>query len=192
MCSLNNQIGIMRTQTNLRVGYKRHNSLERRQNRPSLYKYIIPARHEFFDTKAVCPCVEVLVSLENKALIAVIDDDSRVLASLQGLLESVGYSAASFSSAEAFLESRCASACRCVIADIGLPGMNGISLRRHLSVEQPDLPVILITAQRDSAVLKEIDSSDSLRFFEKPFDTGRLISAIAALALPMDEPGAEI
>jgi FixJ family two-component response regulator len=136
--------------------------------------------------------VEVLVPLENKALIAVIDDDSRVLDSLQGLLESIGYTAASFSSAEAFLESRCAAVCRCVIADIGLPGMNGVALRRHLSVEQPDLPMILITAQRDSALLKEIDTCDGLRFFEKPFDTARLISAVATLAGPMDKPGAEI
>lgn len=149
-------------------------------------------RHEFRDTKALCPCVEVLVALENNGLIAVIDDDSRVLDSLRGLLESVGYSTAVFSSAEAFLESGCASDCRCVIADIGLPGMNGIALRRHLSVEQANLPIILITAQRDSVVLKEIDTSDSLRFFEKPFDTARLISAVATLARPIDEPGAEI
>jgi FixJ family two-component response regulator len=127
----------------------------------------------------------------NKGLIAVIDDDPGVLDSLQGLLESVGYSAAVFSSAEAFLESGCAAESRCVIADIGLPGMNGVALFRHLKVEQVDLPIILITAQRDSAVLKEIGTSDSLRFFEKPFDTGQLVSAVAILARPMDEPGAE-
>jgi two-component system response regulator FixJ len=138
------------------------------------------------------PRIDVLVPLENKGLIAVIDDDSGVLDSLQGLLESVGYSAAVFPSAEAFLKSECASDCRCVIADIGLPGMNGVALRHHLSVEQPGLPMILITAQRDSAVLKEIDTSDSLRFFEKPFDTGGLISAVATLTRSIDEPGAEI
>ena len=176
----------------MRVGYRRHNSLERRPNSTTLYEYIMVARHEFRDIKAVCPCVEALVALDNNGLIAVIDDDSRVLHSVQALLESVGYSAAVFSSAEAFLESGCASDCRCVIADIGLPGMNGVALRRHLSVEQADLPIILMTAQRDSAVLKEIDTRDSLRFFEKPFDTGRLISAVATLARPMDEPGAEI
>ena len=132
------------------------------------------------------------LNVQNKGLIAVIDDDPRVLDSLQGLLESVGYAATVFPSAEAFLESGCALDSRCVIADIGLPGMNGVALRRHLKVEQADLPIILITAQRDSAVLEEIDTSDRLRFFEKPFDTGRLISAVATLARPMDEPGAEI
>jgi FixJ family two-component response regulator len=129
--------------------------------------------------------------VHNKGLIAVIDDDPTVLDALQGLLESVGYSAAVFCSAEAFLESGCAVESRCVIADVGLTGMNGVALLRHLRVEQADLPIILITAQRDSAVLKEIDTSDNLRFFEKPFDTGRLISAVAVLARPMDEPGAE-
>lgn len=133
------------------------------------------------------PNVEVLGSfVQNKGLIAVIDDDAGVLDSLQCLLESVGYSVAVFSSAEAFLERGCALESRCVISDIGLPGMNGVALRHQLHIEQPDLPVILITAQRDSAVLREVDTSDSLRFFEKPFDTGRLISAVATLARPMD------
>ena len=120
--------------------------------------------------------------LENKGLIAVIDDDPRVLDSLQGLLESVGYSAAVFSSAEEFLESGCAEYSQCVIADIGLPGMNGVALRRRLNASQRDLPVILITAQRESPVLSEIETNDRLRFFEKPFDTGRLLSAVATLA----------
>lgn len=140
----------------------------------------------------MAPRGEAPVTVENKGLIAVIDDDPRVLDSLQGLLESVGYSAAIFPSAETFLESGCALNSRCVIADIGLPGMNGVALRRHLRVEQPGLPIILITAQRDSAVLNEIDTGDSLRFFEKPFDTSRLISAVATLTRPIDEPGAEI
>ena len=124
------------------------------------------------------------MGVENKGLISVIDDDQRVLDSLQGLLESVGYSAAVFSSAEEFLESGRAGDSRCVIADIGLPGMNGVSLRRRLNASQRDLPVILITAQRESAVLDEVETSDRLRFFEKPFDTGRLLSAIATLARP--------
>jgi FixJ family two-component response regulator len=79
-----------------------------------------------------------------------------------------------------------------VIVDIGLPGMNGLALRRHLRVEHADLPVILISAQQDSALLQEIDTRDCLRFFEKPFDTPRLISAVATLARSMDKPGAEI
>jgi len=124
--------------------------------------------------------------MENKGLIAVIDDDERVLDSLQALLESVGYSAAVFSSAEQFLQSGSASNSRCVIADIRLPGMNGVFLRRKLSVTEVDLPVILITAQRDAAVLSEVDTNDRLRFFEKPFDTGRLLSAIATLARPIN------
>jgi FixJ family two-component response regulator len=138
------------------------------------------------------PHIEEPVTVQNRGLIAVIDDDPRVLDSLQGLLESVGYSTAIFHSAEAFLEGGCAPESRCVIADIGLPGMNGVALRRLLRVEHADLPVILITAQRDSVVLGEIDTSDGLRFFEKPFDTGRLISAVATLARPMENPSDEV
>lgn len=128
------------------------------------------------------PQSEVSGKVEHKGLIAVIDDDQRVLDSLQGLLESVGYSTAIFSSAEEFLESGCATDSRCVIADIGLPGMNGVSLRRRLSASHNGLPVILITAQRDTALLSEVETNDSLRFFEKPFDTGRLLSAIVTIA----------
>jgi FixJ family two-component response regulator len=130
----------------------------------------------------MCVDVDVQVVEETKGLISVIDDDPRVLDSLRGLLESVGYSAAVFSSAEEFLESDCAEQSHCVVADIGLPGMNGVALRRRLKLLQADLPVILITAQREAAVLSEVETSDRLRFFEKPFETGRLLSAIETLA----------
>ena len=120
--------------------------------------------------------------MEKAGLVAVLDDDERVLNSLQSFLESVGYRVAVFSSAEAFLKSQCAATCSCVVSDVAMNGMSGLVLRRLLRKEQPDLEVILMTAHRDSLALSEIDTSDRLRFFEKPFDTQRLLSAIETLA----------
>jgi FixJ family two-component response regulator len=120
--------------------------------------------------------------MNSKGVVAVLDDDDRVLNSVRGLLESAGYDVAAFPSAESFLEGQCAGDCSCVVSDVAMGGMSGVDLRRILRQEHPDLEVILMTAHRDSLDLSEADVNDPLRFFEKPLDADRLLSAIATLA----------
>ncbi|TIX37521.1 MAG: response regulator transcription factor, partial [Mesorhizobium sp.] len=55
-----------------------------------------------------------------RPVVAVVDDDPRVLESLQDLLESAGYSARSFSSARSLLESGLTKV-DAIITDISMP-----------------------------------------------------------------------
>ena len=59
-----------------------------------------------------------------------VDDDRRVRESVQSVLESAGYEAVTFESAETFLLSGALSSVSCVIADVRLPGMDGTELQR--------------------------------------------------------------
>src|SRR4030095_16227614 len=67
-----------------------------------------------------------------RSLVAVVDDSESVRESLPDLLEQVGYAVEAFESAEAFLESGAANAARCLILDVGLPGMSGPDLQQEL------------------------------------------------------------
>ena len=60
-------------------------------------------------------------------VVATVDDDRRVRESLRSVLESAGYGALTFESAEEFLRSGALSSVTCVIADVRLPGMDGTS-----------------------------------------------------------------
>jgi FixJ family two-component response regulator len=113
-----------------------------------------------------------------KFTVAVVDDDLRLLESLGDLLESAGYSVRSFRSAKLFLDENTALAeADCIIADIGMPGLDGFELERLVKQARPELPVILITGRHEIAD-RQRASTQSNRFFRKPFDGQVLLAAI--------------
>jgi DNA-binding response OmpR family regulator len=110
-----------------------------------------------------------------KATIAVVDDDAGMLESLEDLLESSGYETIAFSSARALL----AAGLRpfdLVIADIGMPAMDGFELRDIALEERPDLPIFLVTGRHELAERGRSRGIDLV--FRKPFDAPTLLAAI--------------
>src|SRR5215469_1572301 len=93
----------------------------------------------------------------SKAHVAVVDDDTLVRESLCDCLESAGYSAEGFASAEEFLASNSrANAASlvldiaCLILDLQLPGVSGLELKRRLS-DGAGPPVVFVTAHATDA-----------------------------------------
>jgi FixJ family two-component response regulator len=115
---------------------------------------------------------------QSNLLVATVDDDRRVRESVQSVLESAGYEAVTFESAEAFLESGVLSRVTCVIADVRLPGMDGTALQRRIRLERHQLPVILITAHDDDDVRRRALRDGAVAFLVKPFDGGDLLEHI--------------
>lgn len=109
------------------------------------------------------------------SVIAIVDDDQRVLESLGNLLESAGYSVRLFNSAEAFLQADVITGIDALISDIRMPGMDGIELQRRMAVMRPKLPVFLITARSDPDGMPEPKKRG---IFRKPVDAAELIGAI--------------
>ena len=118
-------------------------------------------------------------------MIAIVDDDQRMIESLEELLESAGHTALAFSSAQALLNSRVLSGIDCLITDIGMPGMDGFELQRVVLDKRPDLPVILITGHHE---LSELSQVKSKLFFRKPFDGQVLLAAIGDALTGRERP----
>jgi FixJ family two-component response regulator len=112
-------------------------------------------------------------------VIAIADDDPRVLESLGELLESAGYSVRLFDSADAFLRAAAVDDIDALISDIRMPGMDGIELQQRVAVMRPQLPVILITARSDVNVAGT-PQPNNRGLFRKPVDGAKLIDAIEA------------
>jgi FixJ family two-component response regulator len=107
--------------------------------------------------------------------VAIVDDDPRLLESVENLLESAGYVARSFSSAESLLVNGL-SGLDVLIADIGMPGMDGLELRDLVKKARPDLPVFLITGRHEIA--DQVRARRITGFFRKPFDGQVLLAAV--------------
>ncbi|MDQ2084435.1 response regulator [Xanthobacteraceae bacterium Astr-EGSB] len=113
-----------------------------------------------------------------KYTVAVVDDDRRLLESLEDLLESAGYGVQSFNSAASFLEDRTAlSNADCLITDIGMPFIDGFELERLVKQARPELPVMLITGRHEIADQQRAAARGN-RFFRKPFDGRALLAAV--------------
>ena len=110
-----------------------------------------------------------------RPVVAVVDDDPRLLESLEELLESAGYVARSFSSARQLLISGL-SGLDVLITDIGMPGMDGFELRDIVKKARPELPVFLITGRHEIADQGRAQGISG--FFRKPFDAQALLAAV--------------
>lgn len=110
-----------------------------------------------------------------RSVVVVVDDDPRLLESLEDLLESAGYSARCFSSAQALLDDGLSDV-DVLISDIGLPNINGFELRNRVRSARPDLPVFLMTGRHEIADQSRAQGISG--FFRKPFDGQLLLASI--------------
>jgi FixJ family two-component response regulator len=121
-----------------------------------------------------------------RSIVAVVDDDFRVLESLEDLLESAGHSVRPFPSARALLEDDCLSEIDCLIADIGMPVIDGFELQRMARDARPELPVILITGRHEVADQRRAMAHGYQGFFQKPFNGPALLAAITDALAPLN------
>jgi FixJ family two-component response regulator len=118
-----------------------------------------------------------------RPLISIVDDDESVREATRGLMQSLGYAAEAFPSAEDFLRSRRLAQTACLIADINMPGMSGLDLHHHLSASGNPIPTILITAYPDEAARSRALGAGVLCYLSKPFQESDLLSCVHT-ALP--------
>lgn len=115
-----------------------------------------------------------------RSLVSVVDDDESVRESLPDLLREFGFDAEAFSSAEEYLASDCVGRTKCLILDVGMPGMSGPDLQRELKRRRLEIPIIFITAQGDDTVRPRVLGRGAVECLFKPFSDTALLEAINA------------
>jgi FixJ family two-component response regulator len=111
-------------------------------------------------------------------LISVVDDDEAVRRTTTLLLESFGFRAAAFESAETFLKSSDLHDTSCLIVDVQMPGMNGLQLQNHLAAAGCGIPIIFITAYEGNDSRQRAMQAGATAFLGKPFSDELLLQAI--------------
>ena len=110
--------------------------------------------------------------------IFIIDDQASVRHALSEMLSVFGYSVESYDSADSFLRALDSPRPGCVVADVRMPGMDGIELVRELSRRKILLPVVVISGHADVPMAVAAIKAGAEDFIEKPVDDVQLIAAI--------------
>ena len=116
--------------------------------------------------------------MSRRSLVSVVDDNESVRESLPDLLRHSGFDVESFDSAEAFLDSDALGETRCLILDVGLPGMSGPDLQQELKRRGQEIPTIFITAQGDQSLRPRLVARGAVACLFKPFSDTALLDAL--------------
>ena len=111
-------------------------------------------------------------------IVYVVDDDQGMLDSTLWLLESVGLCAVPFTSGQAFLDADIRSTHACVILDIRMPGMGGLSVQEALRARGLALPIIFVSGHADVPIVVRAFRAGAVDFIEKPYNEQLLLDSV--------------
>jgi len=140
-------------------------------------------------TKVQWPCLRLPDTLltamsPDHAIIHLIDDDDGVRRALGRVMTQAGLVWKAHDSAEAFLAEPGPAAGGCIVADLMMPGMSGLELKRRLDSAGVRLPLILLSAHDTITARAAARRAGAAAYFRKPVDIEALLDAIQWSALP--------
>jgi FixJ family two-component response regulator len=113
-------------------------------------------------------------------VVFVIDNDPSMRAALEDLVGSVQLRVRLFASPQEFLASKRPDVPGCLVIDVRLPGMSGLTFQSELASMGVDLPVIFITRHGDIRMSVRAMKAGAFDFLTKPFRDQDVLDAIQA------------
>jgi FixJ family two-component response regulator len=108
----------------------------------------------------------------------VVDDDVSVRESLQRMIRCEGWQPRAFASVEEFFARPPAVVPDCLIIDVSLAGLDGLSVQRRVSIECHETPIIFVTGNGDVRITVQAMKAGAFEFLTKPFRDDVMLNAI--------------
>ncbi len=112
------------------------------------------------------------------ARILVIDDEAHVRSMMGSTLERHGYDVQLASSGYEALQILDQNAFDLVLADILMQDINGIAVLDHIHAQQPQLPVVMVSAVHDISVVIDAMRRGAYDYLLKPFEHEHLVNTV--------------
>ncbi|MBL7179510.1 MAG: sigma-54-dependent Fis family transcriptional regulator [Desulfobacterales bacterium] len=107
--------------------------------------------------------------------VLIVDDEKNYPPILSAVLEEEGFETLTANSGQEALDILKHSDVDLVLTDMKMPAMNGIELLEHIKTEDPELPVIMMTAHGTVDKAVEAMQKGAYNYVLKPFDNERLV-----------------
>jgi len=116
---------------------------------------------------------------ERQEHILVVDDESPVRGVLMQMLGRGGYDVSAVADAEqALLHLQDDPGCDLVLADVMMPGANGLTLLDVICRNHPGVPVVMLTAIHDIHVATNAFRRGAIDYLLKPFERAQLLDVV--------------
>jgi nitrogen regulation protein NR(I) len=113
-----------------------------------------------------------------KKRILVADDEQNLRRVLSAVFQREGYDVTAVEDGAEALKALAREEVHAVIADLKMPRMDGMALLRHITVEYPDLPVVIITAHGTVDTAVEALKLGAFDYITKPFEQEELRAVV--------------
>jgi two-component system response regulator HydG len=113
--------------------------------------------------------------------VLIVDDDRRMAQTLVDILRVKGYEAEGVHSASEALEVISTRTFDCVLSDIKMPGTNGVELFKAIKAQQPEFPVVLMTAYSTDQLVQEGLEEGAIAVISKPIDIHQILAFFSTL-----------
>jgi FixJ family two-component response regulator len=114
------------------------------------------------------------------AVVYIVEDDPSFRKSVERLIRVAGYDVVAFESAGSFLAQHSIRQPGCLLLDVQLPGIDGLSLQQKLTESGINLPIIFMTGHGTIPMSVQAMKRGAVDFLPKPVETRNLLSAVAA------------
>lgn len=122
---------------------------------------------------------------EDESVVFVVDDDDPLRDAIAGLLRLDGIRVECFGTAQEFLKQDLPDIPSCLVLDVRLPGVSGLSVQTELADAAIQIPIIFMTAHGDIPMTVRAMKAGAVEFLTKPFRDQDLLDAVH-LALQKD------
>lgn len=118
--------------------------------------------------------------METEPLIVVVDDDERICRAIQRVLINSGYRVRTFTTALSYLAEQESMEPSCMIVDIKIPDVDGLTMFRQSREAGVETPAIFITGSADLDAAVKAMKLGAFDLLEKPLDEHTLLTAVRA------------
>jgi FixJ family two-component response regulator len=115
--------------------------------------------------------------MADEQCIVIVDDDESVREAAMSLFRSMGITTAAFPSAEAYLSSGYLDKTTCLVLDVQMPGMGGLTLQSRLAAAGRHIPIVFVTGYPEGVRTRALQSG-AVCFLTKPFTENDLLSGL--------------
>jgi two-component system response regulator FixJ len=111
-------------------------------------------------------------------LVHIIDDEDAIRRSAGFMLRTSGFTVQTWESGVAFLREAKSADPGCILLDVRMPDMDGLTVQRELADRGVGMPVIVLTGHGDIETAVAAMKNGAIDFLEKPFEKAQLLRAL--------------